>query len=92
MLVCLSGGHRFFYRMFPMKVLDAILLFEQTNIIIKGVKQVGGELVAITCDDNMVSQYFFRMFDTYIEKPWCTKGDMFLSFDYMYLLKNIGND
>lgn len=47
-------GHTFSYRMFPMKMLDAILLFEQTNIIIKGVKQVG-ELVATTCDDNMVS-------------------------------------
>ena len=48
-------GHTFSYRMFPMKMLDAILLLEQTNIIIKGVKQVGGELVATTCDDNMVS-------------------------------------
>ena len=29
------------------------------------------------------------MFVTHIEKPWCTKDDMFLLFNYVYLLKNI---
>ena len=77
--------------MLPIKELNAIFLFEQTDIIIKSVKQVGGELVAIICDSNRVNQSSFRMFDTHIEKPWCNEDDTFLLFDYVHLLKNIRN-
>ena len=67
MLIGLSGGPKFLCRMIPVKEWNAIFLFEQTDIIIKGVKQVGRELAAITCDGNRVNQSFFRMFDTHIE-------------------------
>ena len=40
MLICLSGGRKFLCRMLHGKELDVIFLFEQTDIIIKGVKQV----------------------------------------------------
>ena len=54
-------------------------------------KQVGWELVAIMCDANRFNQSFFRKFDTHIVKPWCTKVDTFLLFDYVHLLRNICN-
>ena len=91
MLICLSGGPKFLCRMFPVKELDAIFLIEQTDAIVKGAKQVGGELVAIMCDGNRVNQSFFRKFDTHIVKPWCTKVATFLLFDYVHLLRNIRN-
>ena len=68
MLIGLSCGPKFLCRMLPVKEINAIFLFEQTDIIIKGVKQVGGELIAIICNGNRVNQSFFRMFDTHIEK------------------------
>ena len=67
MLICLSGGPKFICRVLPVKELDALFLFEQTDVIISGVKQVVGELVAIICDGNRVNQSFFRKFDTHIE-------------------------
>ena len=67
MLIGLSGGPKFLCRMIPVKERNAISLFEQADIIIKGVKQVGGELAAIIYDGNRVNQSFFRMFDTHIE-------------------------
>ena len=67
MLIGLSGGPKFLCRMIPVKQRNAIFLFEQADIIIKGVKQGGGELAAIICDGNRVKQSFFRMFDTHIE-------------------------
>ena len=56
MLVCLFGGPKFLCRMLFVKELDAIFFFEKTHIIIKGVKQVGREFVAITCDGNRINQ------------------------------------
>ena len=70
MLICLSDGRKFLCRILPVKELDVIFLFEQTDIIIKGIKQVWGELIAIICDGNRDNQFFFRMFDTHIEKPY----------------------
>ena len=55
MLIFLSSGPKFLCKMFPVKDLVAMLLFEQTDIIIKGVKQVGGELVTIICDGNRLT-------------------------------------
>ena len=42
-------------------------------------------------DANKFNQSFFRKVDTHIVKPWCTKVDTFLLFDYMHLLRNIRN-
>ena len=47
MLVYFSIKTELLCTMLSVKVLDAIFLFEQTDIIIKGVKGEGGELVAI---------------------------------------------
>jgi hypothetical protein len=62
-------------------------LFEQTYLIIDGVKNIGGE-IAIICDGNRVNQNF----ETYSDKPWRTKDNIFLLFDYVHLLKNIRNN
>ena len=40
MLIGLSGEPKFLCRMLPVKELSAIFLSEQTDIIIKGIKQV----------------------------------------------------
>jgi hypothetical protein len=87
MLLCISGGPKFLCRMLPVKELDAHFLFEQTNLIIDGVKNIGGE-IAIICDGNRVNQNF----ETYSDKPWRTKDNIFLLFDYVHLLKNIRNN
>ena len=34
MLICLSGGPKFICRVLPVKELDALFLFEQTDVII----------------------------------------------------------
>ena len=47
MLVHFSIRTKLSCTMLSVKVCDAIFLFEQTDIIIKGVKGEGGELVAI---------------------------------------------
>ena len=67
MLICLPGGPKFLCRMLPVKELHAIFLFEQIDIIIKNVRQVGQLLVAIICDGNRVNQSFFH----------CTKNEVF---------------
>ena len=47
MLVYFSIRTKLLCTMLSVKVCDAVFLFEQTDIIIKGVKGEGGELVAI---------------------------------------------
>ena len=41
--------------------------------------------------ENLIFRAVFRIFNTYIEKPWSTKDDMFLLFEYVHLLKNIAS-
>jgi len=90
MVVCMFGGPKFLCKMLPVRKLDADFLFQQTNILLTNLKQAGANVKAVVCDGNRVNQLFFKKFDTV--KPWRTKNDLFLIFDYVHLLKNIRNN
>ena len=65
---------------------------EQAQVIIEGVKSCNDELLSMICDGNRVTQSFFKKFDTFEDKSWPTKQNLYLLFDYVHLLKNIRNN
>ena len=76
--------------MLPVNDLDSLVLFHQTKAIMQIIKNSGGNLIAILCDNNRVNQAFFKMFDCI--KPWLTKDNIFLLFDFVHLIKSIRNN
>ena len=89
-IVTLFGGPKFLLRMLPVKGLDASFLFEETQKIISSIKDAGGSIISIISDNNRVNQAFFKRFD--LEKPWLTKGGIFLLFDFVHIVKSIRNN
>ena len=59
-------------------------LFEKTNILLNTIKSAGGDAIAIICDRNRVNQNVFNKFDSV--KPWHTRDNIFLLFDYVYII------
>ena len=53
-------------------------------MIIDSIKNCGGTIVMILCDNNRVNQSFFKKFD--FITTWCTKDNTFLLFDYVHIL------
>ena len=90
MIVCLFGGPKLLFRMLPVKQLDADYMYQQTNLILRLIKQAGGNAKAIICDNNRVNQSFFRLFQG--DVPWKTKDEIFLLFDFVHLIKSIRNN
>ena len=90
MVVCMRGGPKFLCKMLPVKELDADFLFEQTNILLTAIKSAGGDAIAIICAGNRVNQSFFKKFDRV--EPWRTRDNIFLLFDFVHIMKNIGNN
>ena len=84
------GGPKFLFRMLPVHKLDTSFLREQTDNIIRSVNEVGGNIVAIVCDNNRVNQSFFKSFECV--RPWLTTGGIFLLFDFVHILKSIRNN
>ena len=90
MVVCMYGGLKFLCKMLPVKELNADFLFEQTNILLKNLKEAEAKVIAIVCDGNRVNQAFFKKFDTIF--PWLTKDNLFLLLDYVHIFKDIRNN
>jgi len=90
MIVCLFNGPKLLYRMLPVKQLDSVFLYEQTNLILKLISQAGGIVKAIICDNNRVNQSFFKMFNGNV--PWQSKDNVFLLFDFVHLIKSVRNN
>ena len=90
MVVCMFGGPRFLCKMLPVRRLGADYLFDQTNLLLNNLKESGANVIAIICDGNKVNQALFKKFDSI--RPWRTKNNLFLLFDYVHLLKNIRNN
>ena len=55
-------------------------LFDETENVIDCIKEVGGNVFSIICDNNRVNQSF----DCLAGKPWLTKDGMFLLFDFVH--------
>ena len=90
MVVCLYGGPKFLVKMLPVSKLDSDFLFEQSNVLIDKIKDAGGKVVSIICDNNRVNQAFYKKFScTY---PWRTDNDIFLLFDFVHIVKSIRNN
>ena len=89
MLVSLYGGPQYLCRILPVCELDSKFLFEQTQFVLEGIKSAGEIPVALICD-NQVNQALFKKFD-YVD-PWLTKGNMFLVYDFVHLLKSVRNN
>ena len=90
MVVCLYGGPKFLVKMLPVNKLDTNFLYEQSEHLIKQIKENSGNLVAIRCDNNRVNQAFFKRFSC--ASPWRTEDNTFLLFDFVHILKSIRNN
>ena len=90
MIVCLYGGPKFLVKMLPVNKLDTNFLYDQSEHLIKQIKDNGGNLVAIICDNNRVNQAFFKRFSC--TSPWRTEDNIFLLFDFVHILKSIRNN
>ena len=90
MVVCLFGGPKFLVKMLPVCKLDSDFLYSQTIALKNQIKNAGGNMIAIVCDDNRVNQAFFKQFNCV--SPWRTHEDIFLLFDYVHLMKSVRNN
>lgn len=78
MIKSLFGGPEFLSRILPVTKLTAGFQFDQCTAIIETIKQVNnGKVLAILTDGNRVNQSFFKKFETYQDKPWLTKDNIF---------------
>jgi hypothetical protein len=56
-------------------------LFEQTDLLINQIKESGGKVVSIICDNNRVNKALYRKFSC--SSPWRT-DNTFLLFDFVH--------
>ena len=86
-IVTFFRGPKFLLRMLPVSGLDTPFQFDETQQIIECVKDAGGSIFCIISDNNRVNQAFFVRFDRV--KPWLTKQDIYLLFDFVHIIKSI---
>ena len=92
MIKCLFGGPTFIVCMIPVCCLDSDFQYEVVDSILGSISNANGSCVAIICDNNKVNVKFFSLFETLEEKPWLTKNNIFLLYDYVHIWKNIRNN
>ena len=90
MICCMFGGKQILYKALPVFRLDAEFQYQQTLLILNGIRNSGGTVIVILCDNNRVNQNFFKRFDCVT--PWRTRDNIFLLFNYVHLLKSIRNN
>ena len=69
------GGKQFLYKALPVTGLDASF---QTMQTIETIKNCGGSVVAIICDNNKVNIKFFGMFNLHIGSQKNAKNSILL--------------
>ena len=75
----------------PISKLNSGFLLEQIDVTNRAIISAGGRVKSIICDGNRTNRAFFKRFKTVSGKPWLTEDGQYLLFDYVHLLKNIGN-
>ena len=53
-VVCMFGKPKFLCKIFPVKEMRTDFLFNQTNTILKNLKDAVAKVIAIICDDNSI--------------------------------------
>ena len=86
------GGPEFIIKMIPVSRLTLDFQYNQVQSIISQLQQCEVSVIAIICDGNQVNRTFFKQFDTDPKKPWLSNQNMFLLFDYVHLIKRVGNN
>ena len=56
MICCMFGGKKILYKTLPVFRLDAEFQYQQTLLILNGIRNSGGTVIAILCDNNRVNQ------------------------------------
>ena len=91
MLVPCFEGPSFLIKMMPVNRLDATFLYTEAQALLINIRNAGGVICSIICDNNRVNQCFFSMMAD-PATPWKTHNNMFLLYDYVHLLKSIRNN
>ena len=55
MVVCMFGGPKFLCKILPVKEMGADLLFDDTNTLLKNLKEAGAKGISFICDNNGVN-------------------------------------
>jgi len=92
MINCMFGGPTFLSSMIPVTKLNSPFLGEHIMKTIGNVNESSGDVKVLVCDDNRVNQKFYKGFSTRPGKPWLSKDNLFLLFDYVHIVKNIRNN
>lgn len=92
MLVPCFKGPSCLVKMLPVNKLEASFLFVEARSLIAHIKDAGGVVTSIVCDNNKVNQCFFGMFQHEESSPWRTADNIFLLYDYVHLLKSVRNN
>ena len=80
----------FWQRMLPISILDIDFLYDQSKTLMDQIKDSGGDLVAIICNNNRVNQAFLKKISCI--SPWKTEDNVFLLFDFVHIVKSIRNN
>ena len=85
MLVSLYGGPSFLFKMLPVHKLDSQFMFDQTHELLDRIRNAGGSVVSIICDNNRINQAFFKLFS--LKSPWETTDNIFLLYDFVHIVQ-----
>jgi len=99
MVKCFFGGKTFLAKLVPCHALKADFQYKVVCDVVSQLETCGAKVYALINDNNRLNQRFFSMFTPHeASKPWIVKSpadpesQLFLIYDPVHLLKNIGND
>ena len=90
MIVCLYVGPKFLVKMLLISKLETDFLYDQGKMLIDQIKDSGGNLVAIICDNNRVNHAFPKRFPCI--SSWRTEKNVFLIFHFVHIAKSTQNN
>ena len=78
--------------MIPVSKLNGEFLAAQLGLTVDAIKSSCGPVLALICDNRTNQSLFRKIIPTVENKPWLSKDNYFLLFDYVYLVKSIRNN